>query len=132
MIRQIAQRLLVAAAIAAPAVIATPVAANPDVARAKQFITDGVLRTAKILRRHDRSRAEIAADLRVEFRRGFDVPTIANFVLGPAREQLSRTPKPLPTMRLNREVKSLFEFKFEDFTLENYAPHPHIKAPVAV
>lgn len=49
-----------------------------------------------------------------------------------AREQLSRTPKPLPTMRINPNVTSLFDFKFEDFTLENYAPHPHIKAPVAV
>ena len=49
-----------------------------------------------------------------------------------AREQLTREPRPLPTMRLNPEVRSIFEFKFSDFTLENYDPHPSIKAPIAV
>lgn len=46
--------------------------------------------------------------------------------------QLSRTPYPLPTMRLNPAVKDIFGFTFEDFTLENYQSHPAIKAPVAV
>ncbi|HET8797553.1 MAG TPA: thymidylate synthase, partial [Thermoanaerobaculia bacterium] len=49
-----------------------------------------------------------------------------------AREQLSREPRPLPTMRLNPEVRDLFAFRFSDFTLENYDPHPPIKAPIAV
>lgn len=49
-----------------------------------------------------------------------------------AKLQLSRTPYTLPTMKLNPEVKDLFEFKYEDFTLENYQSHPHIKAPVAI
>lgn len=49
-----------------------------------------------------------------------------------AREQLSRAPRPLPTMRINPAVTDLFAFRFEDFTLEGYDPHPHIKAPVAV
>jgi thymidylate synthase len=46
--------------------------------------------------------------------------------------QLSRTPNALPQMRLNPEIKNIFEFHFEDFSLENYHPHPSIKAQVAV
>ena len=46
--------------------------------------------------------------------------------------QLSRNPYPLPTMKLNPEVKDIFGFRFEDFMLENYQSHPAIKAPVAV
>jgi thymidylate synthase len=52
--------------------------------------------------------------------------------LDQAREQLSRTPYPLPAMRINPDVKDIFGFKYEDFTLENYQSHPHIKAAVAV
>ncbi|MHC2069017.1 thymidylate synthase [Bremerella sp. T1] len=46
--------------------------------------------------------------------------------------QLSREPRPLPTMKFNPDVKDLFAFKYEDFELTNYDPHPHISAPVAV
>jgi thymidylate synthase len=49
-----------------------------------------------------------------------------------AKLQLSRTPYPLPVMKLNPAVKDIFGFKYEDFTLENYQHHPPIKAPVAV
>jgi thymidylate synthase len=49
-----------------------------------------------------------------------------------ARLQLTRQPRPLPRMRLNADVRDLFAFRYEDFTLEGYDPHPHIGAPVAV
>lgn len=52
--------------------------------------------------------------------------------LDQTREQLSREPRRLPTMRLNPEVKDLFAFRYEDFTLEDYDPHPAIKAPIAI
>lgn len=46
--------------------------------------------------------------------------------------QLSRDPRPLPQMKINPEIKNIFDFKYEDFELVNYDPHPHIKAEVAV
>lgn len=49
-----------------------------------------------------------------------------------ARLQLTRTPRPLPAMRLNPDVKNIFDFVYEDFTLENYDPWPHIKADISV
>ena len=52
--------------------------------------------------------------------------------LDQAREQLSRELRPLPNMKINPAVKDLFAFRFEDFELQNYDPHPHIKAPIAV
>ena len=52
--------------------------------------------------------------------------------LDQARLQLSREPRPLPAMRLNPEVRSIFDFVYDDFMLENYDPHPRIAAPVAV
>jgi thymidylate synthase len=52
--------------------------------------------------------------------------------LDQARLQLGRSPRPLPSMHLNADVRSIFDFRIEDFELRGYDPHPHIKAPIAV
>ena len=49
-----------------------------------------------------------------------------------ARLQLTRQPRPLPTLRIDPAAKDLFALRYEDFVLEGYEPHPHIKAAVAV
>ena len=49
-----------------------------------------------------------------------------------AREQLTREARPAPTMRINPEIDDLFGFRYEDFQLEGYDPHPAIRAPIAV
>jgi thymidylate synthase len=67
-----------------------------------------------------------------EFVHTFGDVHIYNNHMEQVKLQLSRTPYPLPTMKLNPAVKDIFEFQFEDFTLENYQCHPAIKAPVAV
>jgi thymidylate synthase len=49
-----------------------------------------------------------------------------------AKLQLTREPRPLPVMKINPDVKSIFDFRYEDFQLEDYDPWPHIKAEVSV
>ena len=49
-----------------------------------------------------------------------------------AEQQLDREPRGLPVLKLNPKVTSIFDFRYEDFRLEHYDPHPHISAPIAV
>ncbi|MCZ2100373.1 MAG: thymidylate synthase [Chitinophagales bacterium] len=67
-----------------------------------------------------------------EFIHTFGDVHLYNNHLEQAREQLARTPKALPKMRINPNVTSIFDFEYEDFTLEDYHPDPHIKAEVSV
>ncbi|MGF7233206.1 thymidylate synthase [Arachidicoccus sp.] len=67
-----------------------------------------------------------------EFIHSFGDAHIYNNHFEQVQLQLSRKPFPLPTMHLNPEVKNIFDFQFEDFTLENYQAHPHIKGKVAI
>jgi len=72
-------------------------------------------------------------DLEVgEFIHTFGDVHLYNNHLEQARLQLSRTPRPLPQMKINPDVKSIFDFEYDDFELVNYDPHPHIKAKVSV
>lgn len=72
-------------------------------------------------------------DLQVgDFVHSFGDVHLYNNHIEQAELQLTRLPYELPTMKLNPDVKDIFSFKFEDFVLENYQYHPHIKAPVAV
>jgi len=72
-------------------------------------------------------------DLEVgEFVHTFGDVHIYNNHFEQVEKQLSREPKSLPTIKLNPNIKNIFDFDFDDFTLENYDPHPGIKAPVAV
>ncbi len=67
----------------------SPVIAAPDPEKARQFIVSGIARTIELLKGKDLSRSEIARRLRNELRRGFDIPTIAGYVLGPLRNQIT-------------------------------------------
>jgi thymidylate synthase len=67
-----------------------------------------------------------------EFIHTFGDVHLYNNHLGQARLQLTRQPYPLPVMKLNPAIRDIFDFRFEDFILENYQSHPAIKAPVAV
>jgi len=67
-----------------------------------------------------------------EFIHTFGDAHIYNNHLDQVKLQLSRTPLPLPTMQLNKAVTSIFDFTYDDFDLQNYQAHPHIKAPIAV
>lgn len=67
-----------------------------------------------------------------EFVHSFGDLHLYNNHIEQAKEQLSREPRPLPQMRINPKVKDLNAFAYEDFQLENYDPHPAIKAPISV
>jgi len=107
-----------------PAGAAAPAHAGMDIAAAQKFILDGVARTSKLLRAYDEPRATIKAKLRAEFRRGFDIPTIANFALGRARGKL--TPA----------QQKQYEHEFEELIVQTYTSRiihygPRVKTDIS-
>ena len=76
--------------------------------------------------------AQVTALQPGEFVHTFGDVHLYNNHLDQARLQLTRDPRPLPNMKINPEIKDIFSFKFEDFVLENYDPHPSIKAAISV
>jgi thymidylate synthase len=67
-----------------------------------------------------------------EFVHTFGDAHLYNNHIDQAKMQLERQPRPLPKLQISADVRSIFDFRYEDFRLENYNPHPHIPAPVAV
>jgi thymidylate synthase len=76
--------------------------------------------------------AQVTGHAPGEFIHTFGDAHLYNNHLEQAQLQLTRQSRPLPALRINPDVKSIFDFRYEDFRLENYEPHPHIPAPVAV
>ena len=114
--------ILVCAGLSSVAV--RPAHAAMDIKAAEQFVLDGVARTSKILRDYDDPRDLISRRLRAEFRRGFDIPTIANFALGSTRGQLS--PK----------QHRLYEREFEELLVQTYTSRiihygPRVKTDIS-
>ena len=62
---------------------------------------------------------------------GLDVHLYLNHIMQ-AKEQMLRDPRPFPTLKVKRHAATLFDYRIDDFELENYDPHPHIPAPMAV
>ena len=103
---------------------AAPARAAMDVAAAKKFILDGVSRANAIIHAHNEPRDTISAKLRAEFRRGFDIPTIANFALGRARGKL--TP----------EQQKQYEREFEELIVQTFTSRiihygPRVKTDIS-
>jgi phospholipid transport system substrate-binding protein len=110
--------------VALSAGVAAPAHAAMDLAAAQKFILDGVSRANAIIHAHNEPRDVISAKLRVEFRRGFDIPTIANFALGRARGKL--TP----------EQQKQYEHEFEELVVQTYTSRiihygPRVKTDIS-
>lgn len=116
--------VLFLAGLAVLLVAVRPASAEVDVETAKQFVLDGVARTSKILRAHGEPPEVISKRLRAEFRRGFDIPAIANFALGKEKGKLTA------------EQRRLYEREFEELIVQTYTSRiihygPRVKTDIS-